>query len=97
MFQLRAAGRSSANLCTVQILRRIGACSAGKLQVFPDLMVLCLPACLQDLKFSVHTHPTLSEVLDELIKTSHVEAPAQKRPEPKVLDPKLKELQPLPA
>lgn len=56
-----------------------------------------LPACLQDLKFSVHTHPTLSEVLDELIKTSHVEAPAQKRPEPKVLDPKLKELQPLPA
>ena len=51
----------------------------------------------QDLKFSVHTHPTLSEVLDELIKTSHVEAPAQKRPEPKVLDPKLKDLQPLPA
>ncbi|KAK9833089.1 hypothetical protein WJX74_006791 [Apatococcus lobatus] len=52
---------------------------------------------VQDLKFSVHTHPTLSEVLDELIKTSHVDPPAQKRPEPKVLDPKLKDLQPLPA
>ncbi len=30
---------------------------------------------MQDLKFNVHAHPTLSEVLDELFKAAHVEAP----------------------
>jgi dihydrolipoamide dehydrogenase len=33
-------------------------------------------AILQDIKFNVHAHPTLSEVLDELFKQAHVEAPA---------------------
>ena len=28
---------------------------------------------LQDIKFNVHAHPTLSEVLDELFKGAHVE------------------------
>ena len=28
---------------------------------------------LQDIKFNVHAHPTLSEVLDELFKAAHVE------------------------
>lgn len=36
---------------------------------------------LQDIKFNVHAHPTLSEVLDELFKQAHVEQ--QSRPEPK--------------
>ncbi|GFR52582.1 hypothetical protein Agub_g15175 [Astrephomene gubernaculifera] len=31
---------------------------------------------LQDIKFNVHAHPTLSEVLDELFKGAHVDAPA---------------------
>lgn len=30
----------------------------------------------QDIKFCVHAHPTLSEVLDELFKGAHVEGPA---------------------
>lgn len=30
----------------------------------------------QDIKFNVHAHPTLSEVLDELFKQAHVDAPA---------------------
>ena len=30
---------------------------------------------MQDLKFNVHAHPTLSEVLDELFKAAHVESP----------------------
>lgn len=35
-------------------------------------------SCLmQDIKFNVHAHPTLSEVLDELFKQAHVEAPAK--------------------
>jgi hypothetical protein len=29
---------------------------------------------LQDIKFNVHAHPTLSEVLDELFKGAHVDA-----------------------
>lgn len=29
---------------------------------------------LQDIKFNVHAHPTLSEVLDELFKQAHVDA-----------------------
>lgn len=28
---------------------------------------------LQDIKFNVHAHPTLSEVLDELFKQAHLE------------------------
>ena len=28
---------------------------------------------LQDIKFNVHAHPTLSEVLDELFKGAHVD------------------------
>jgi len=31
---------------------------------------------VQDIKFNVHAHPTLSEVLDELFKQAHVDAPA---------------------
>lgn len=38
-----------------------------------------LPA-LQDIKFNVHAHPTLSEVLDELFKQAHVDAPAAATP-----------------
>lgn len=30
-------------------------------------------ARVQDIKFNVHAHPTLSEVLDELFKAAHVE------------------------
>eukprot|EP00197_Chlamydomonas_leiostraca_P003832 CAMPEP_0202865534 /NCGR_PEP_ID=MMETSP1391-20130828/6215_1 /ASSEMBLY_ACC=CAM_ASM_000867 /TAXON_ID=1034604 /ORGANISM="Chlamydomonas leiostraca, Strain SAG 11-49" /LENGTH=576 /DNA_ID=CAMNT_0049545393 /DNA_START=14 /DNA_END=1744 /DNA_ORIENTATION=- len=30
-----------------------------------------------DIKFNVHAHPTLSEVLDELFKQAHVESPAK--------------------
>lgn len=29
----------------------------------------------QDIKFNVHAHPTLSEVLDELFKGAHLDAP----------------------
>ncbi len=29
---------------------------------------------MQDIKFNVHAHPTLSEVLDELFKQAHVDA-----------------------
>lgn len=29
-----------------------------------------------DIKFNVHAHPTLSEVLDEVFKQAHVDAPA---------------------
>jgi hypothetical protein len=36
------------------------------------------PWCLQDIKFNVHAHPTLSEVLDELFKQAHVDGPASK-------------------
>ncbi len=32
------------------------------------------PCLSQDLKFNVHAHPTLSEVLDELIKQCHVDS-----------------------
>ena len=37
---------------------------------------------VQDIKFNVHAHPTLSEVLDELFKGAHVEtkAPGQVQP-----------------
>lgn len=31
---------------------------------------------VQDIKFNVHAHPTLAEVLDELFKMAHVDAPA---------------------
>lgn len=31
---------------------------------------------VQDIKFNVHAHPTLSEVLDELFKGAHVETKA---------------------
>ncbi|DBB07596.1 TPA: dihydrolipoamide dehydrogenase precursor [Trebouxia sp. C0006] len=36
---------------------------------------------VQDIKFNVHAHPTLSEVLDELFKQAHLEK--VKRPDPK--------------
>lgn len=35
---------------------------------------------VQDIKFNVHAHPTLSEVLDELFKQAHVDAPAAATP-----------------
>merc|ERR1711869_159289 len=35
---------------------------------------------MQDLKFNVHAHPTLSEVLDELFKAAHVEPRQARRP-----------------
>lgn len=31
---------------------------------------------VQDIKFNVHAHPTLSEVLDEVFKGAHVDGPA---------------------
>ena len=37
-----------------------------------------LGLALQDIKFNVHAHPTLSEVLDELFKGAHVEAAPSK-------------------
>ena len=49
------------------------------------LVALHLTSCddvPQDIKFNVHAHPTLSEVLDELFKQAHVDAPT-KRPDPK--------------
>jgi len=42
--------------------------------------LLCLLSCLQDIKFNVHAHPTLSEVLDELFKQAHVDPPAAATP-----------------
>ena len=41
--------------------------------------------CAQDIKFNVHAHPTLSEVLDELFKQAHVEnlGRAEVKPIPK--------------
>lgn len=43
---------------------------------------------MQDIKFNVHAHPTLSEVLDELFKQAHMEQPstssAKAAKEPKV-------------
>lgn len=49
---------------------------------------LCtLPLCItQDIKFNVHAHPTLSEVLDELFKAAHVDGPA-KKPAPAAKQP----------
>merc|ERR1711937_397318 len=38
---------------------------------------------IQDLKFNVHAHPALSEVLDELFKHAEVDPPAKKPPAPK--------------
>lgn len=32
---------------------------------------------VQDIKFNVHAHPTLSEVLDEVFKGAHVDGPAK--------------------
>ncbi|KAA3455594.1 dihydrolipoyl dehydrogenase 2, chloroplastic [Gossypium australe] len=37
---------------------------------------IALGARVQDIKFAVHAHPTLSEVLDELFKSAKVKAPA---------------------
>ena len=37
---------------------------------------------VQDIKFCVHSHPTLSEVLDELFKGAHVDAKAPARAAP---------------
>jgi hypothetical protein len=33
---------------------------------------------MQDIKFNVHAHPTLSEVLDELFKGAHVDTAPSK-------------------
>ncbi|GMJ08376.1 lipoamide dehydrogenase 1 [Hibiscus trionum] len=41
---------------------------------------------IQDIKFAVHAHPTLSEVLDELFKSAKVKAPASTSSSP-VSDP----------
>ena len=35
------------------------------------------PKTKQDIKFNVHAHPTLSEVLDELFKQAHVTGPVK--------------------
>ena len=35
-------------------------------------------SCVQDIKFNVHAHPTLSEVLDELFKGAHVDSAPSK-------------------
>ena len=52
--------------------------------------LLALLSCSHDIKFNVHAHPTLSEVLDELFKQAHLEkvdrpdakpAAAQKMPQ----------------
>ncbi|XWS38958.1 hypothetical protein CRYUN_Cryun18bG0008200 [Craigia yunnanensis] len=37
---------------------------------------IALGTRIQDIKFAVHAHPTLSEVLDELFKSARVKAPA---------------------
>ena len=42
-------------------------------------------AAAQDIKFNVHAHPTLSEVLDELFKGAHV-AHAKSTKAPAALD-----------
>ncbi len=53
--------------------------------------VLCSPdgvhawAVVQDIRFNVHAHPTLSEVLDELFKGAHV-AHAKPAKAPAALD-----------
>lgn len=43
-------------------------------RAIPQVEICC--SGLQDIKFNVHAHPTLSEVLDELFKAAHVEAKA---------------------
>lgn len=45
-----------------------------------------LDSGLQDIKFNVHAHPTLSEVLDELFKQAHLEK--MDRPDAKPADAK---------
>lgn len=39
---------------------------------------------VQDIKFNVHSHPTLSEVLDELFKQGHLEKLDRPDAKPKV-------------
>ncbi|XVE65537.1 hypothetical protein DITRI_Ditri08aG0007500 [Diplodiscus trichospermus] len=41
---------------------------------------IALGTRIQDIKFAVHAHPTLSEVLDELFKSAKVKAPASTSP-----------------
>ncbi|XP_068658710.1 dihydrolipoyl dehydrogenase 2, chloroplastic-like [Aristolochia californica] len=44
---------------------------------------IALRTCIQDIKFAVHAHPTLSEVLDELFKSAKVNASiSNSAPEP---------------
>ena len=64
-------------LCT-SVLQQLPASARQK----PSVLAHVLPGAAQDIKFNVHAHPTLSEVLDELFKQAHVEAPT-KRPDPK--------------
>ncbi|XP_017975509.1 PREDICTED: dihydrolipoyl dehydrogenase 2, chloroplastic [Theobroma cacao] len=41
---------------------------------------IALGTRIQDIKFAVHAHPTLSEVLDELFKSAKVKAPSSSSP-----------------
>lgn len=57
------------------------------LHTLPPLTYCCVVLCVyltcsppQDIKFNVHAHPTLSEVLDELFKQAHVDGPAAATP-----------------
>lgn len=49
-------------------------CIDGYLYTFcwPSHNLRLAPMNVQDVKFAVHAHPTLSEVLDELFKAAHV-------------------------
>lgn len=40
--------------------------------IFLPFIIFHNPCTLQDIKFAVHAHPTLSEVLDELFKSAKV-------------------------
>lgn len=56
----------------------------NRLHTLPfDVQLCCVCTSLappQDIKFNVHAHPTLSEVLDELFKQAHVDGPAAAAP-----------------
>lgn len=60
-----------ANVCNPGQSHHIGVCYAHRL-ICRWVVSLC---AVQDIKFNVHAHPTLSEVLDELFKQAHVDAP----------------------
>lgn len=67
--------RGSPAGCEPAALRRP---SHGNLHCMQQSLVRCqademLALVLQDIKFNVHAHPTLSEVLDELFKGAHID------------------------